>query len=87
MQIVRSLQDLHRGTLKELVEAKPELVFRIARVASDQAQDRARRKRANLLVRKYDDVQTEKKASVEPQMKQGLTPETLKQIEAAMARL
>ncbi len=92
MQIVHSLQDLHRGTLKELVEGKPELVFRIARVTSDQARDRARRKRArrkraNLLVRKYDDGLKEKKASVQPVMKRGLTPETLKQIEAAMARL
>ncbi|MGZ4973428.1 MAG: hypothetical protein ACXWDN_11765 [Limisphaerales bacterium] len=87
MQIAHAVQDLHRGTLKELVEAKPELLFRIARVASDQARDRARRKRANLLVRKYDDGVTTKKVELENPMKRGLSPETLAEIEAAMAKL
>jgi hypothetical protein len=86
MQVVRALQDLHRGTMKDLVSAKPELLFRVAKVASDQARDRARRKRANVVVKKYDDVVAEKKGGPYHSMQVGLTPEMLKEIEAAMAR-
>lgn len=86
MQIVNALQDLQRGTLKKLVEAKPELLFRIARVASDQARDRARRKRANLLVRRSEGGPLGQKAEPILDAEPGLTPETLLKIEAAMAR-
>ncbi|MDB6056888.1 MAG: hypothetical protein JWO95_732, partial [Verrucomicrobiales bacterium] len=91
MQLAHAVQDLQRGTVKELVAQKPELFFRIARAASDQARDRARRKRVGLMVKKYDDSTAEQRAKEErkknPEMKRGLSPETLRIIEAAMARM
>jgi hypothetical protein len=91
MQIVRAVQDLRGETLKDLVAEKPELFFRIARAASDQARDRARRKRVGVMVQKYDDQSAAKRAEEErskiPISERGLSPETLKEIEAAMAQL
>lgn len=87
MQIVVAVQDLQRGALKDLIAKKPDLFFRIARAASDQARDRARRKQVGLMVQKYDDQSAAKRQEKIPMSERGLSPEALKEIEEAMASL
>ncbi len=88
-QILHALQDLQSGKLASLIQSKPEVFFRIARAASDQARDRGRRKRMELAFQRYrDHVAKQKKELVSAVEKaEGISEEGLAEIHKAMRLL
>ncbi|MGZ5567307.1 MAG: hypothetical protein ACXWKG_09860 [Limisphaerales bacterium] len=89
-KMIDAIQDFDSRRLHEKLNEKPELFFRAARVVNAQSLDYSRLRKVELQCKKYDDQTAEQRRLADEKKnppRKGLTPETLREIERAMARL
>lgn len=87
-KIIHAIKDFDSRRLQEKLNEKPELFFRAARVVNAQSLDYSRLRKVDLEFKKHE-AQTAEQRRLEEEAKRepGLSPETIIELERAMAKL
>jgi hypothetical protein len=90
-RVLDTLQNFDPDRLDGLLGQKPEMFFRLARIANAQSLDLSRARRVELAFQKYrDNVEEQKRkmeAALKPKTAEGLTKEQIAEIHEAMRLL